>query len=296
MEELVGHIPLSLGAILLRTLVESYTGNPSQSSSIIGLTAELVPKAATAVLVSGAAVCGLYKQLRKGTLVNVGLGKKVSGMVKNARNLIQRRERNGDSWLLRNINGSRRNCMEALVKLSDQTEGRHQLSVPAQQSPIGQSNSSPAFGQPQFTNTRATQGSKEVPVENLYSNNFFGSTNYSSQEIRMANHSRAPSKRRKSVSRMPSFQRPITRNYRKVVKADEEPEIRPPSARKKRSDPTDDIKSKTSINQCESEGASKRSLHRLRDLSSTNRQQRRRGKIQKITRKTRSGKIYVYRI
>ncbi|XP_030746621.1 uncharacterized protein LOC115875337 [Sitophilus oryzae] len=287
------NVPLALGSVIVRRLIDSYTGRLPLAIAA----AQTVPSTSTIALFSGALFC-LYHQLRKGTLVKIGVGKTISSLIKNSRHTIQRRIKN-KSWFLRNVDACRRKCTEAMHKIACHSKDSIE-EMPDETGVLTDTSSLPTLKHNIINQSRPYHGSSkhqhpDNPIENLYRNQSFNN-----RKICPRNNEYVQSKKQQPAAK--ALNRPITRNFVKSNIADNSGDCTTrlsPKIRKKDNDDNDKQRSRRALINREEEVTqstipqSKMTTRIAKQYSEKN---SRLTKIQKITRKTRSGRVYAYRL
>ncbi|XP_076255573.1 uncharacterized protein LOC143193309 [Rhynchophorus ferrugineus] len=284
-----GNIPLALCSVVLRRFIDNYTGNLP-----VPIPARSLTSTPTLALFSGVLFC-LYQQLRRGTLVNIGLGKRVSSIIKNSRHTIQRRIKN-KSWFLRNIDACRRKCTEAM----------HQLANNPRDSIGNIRDETGTFNEPSCSLAYTPKKDNEIrqcikprhdhiEIESLYSNNSYDVSEEHYQPNTDNNKKNHLYSERNNWDAI--INRPVTRNFVKNCLDNNQKSWRKRLSSKKRKKETilkdevsnynpKTVKSDQYWVPKQTPRVSKGNLDKLGKSV----------KPQKITRKTRSGKVYSYRL
>ncbi|KAF7286515.1 hypothetical protein GWI33_004922 [Rhynchophorus ferrugineus] len=279
-----GNIPLALCSVVLRRFIDNYTGNLP-----VPIPARSLTSTPTLALFSGVLFC-LYQQLRRGTLVNIGLGKRVSSIIKNSRHTIQRRIKN-KSWFLRNIDACRRKCTEAM----------HQLANNPRDSIRNIRDETGTFNEPSCSLAYTPKKDNEIrqcikprnnhiEIESLYSNNSYDVSEEHYQPNTDNNKKNHPYSERNNWDAI--INRPVTRNFVKNCLDNNQKSWRKRLSSKKRKKETilkdevsnynpKTVKSDQYWVPKQTPRVSKGNLDKLGKSV----------KPQKITRKTRSGKV-----
>lgn len=299
------NVPLALCSVLIRRFIDSHTGRLAQASSSLTLT----PTACAVTLLSGALVY-LYRQLHRGT--RVGVGNRISAIIRRSKHTIQRRA--NPSWFLRNINSCRRRCANAVLKIArpSATLNDSLTQIVTESGTLEGSSVSGTMSLPSFNsqnveeNLRLRLNPEDPLLENLYSNDSFDS-DVSSHDLQMI--TTRTRRKRESAERNRSNQinpphRPVTRNYyrRNYDNVDSCGD----SKRKKSDDDSmgedsDDLSIIDVIPKTK-ETSTSVSISSVRDNTSNEFRKRlrkrpgRKKHVEKVTRKTRSGRIYAYRL
>ncbi|KAH1027863.1 uncharacterized protein LOC125502470 isoform X2 [Dendroctonus ponderosae] len=304
---IAANIPLTLCSVVIRRCIDSYTRRLP-----LAVASRSISTTSTVAVLSGAFVC-LYHQLRRGTLLPRGVGRRVSAVVRNSRHTIQRRIKR-PSWFLRNLTSCRQSCAEAILGIAqpaDDSLDQIQAETGAVENDgaISGTTSLPTLNRRHCSrNRRFVKHSKKPPVKNLYRS--FDSNDHSDHDIRLVDVDEQGEEGKSKNNNENVQGRPITRNFRKSLLAkagcgDESPllpkmrkriEDTPPAKKedccqldKESSDYLSPL-SLTPINKVRSPyGQSSSSNTSSRRHSDPLEKQRKR---QKVTRQTRSGKVY----
>lgn len=218
-----------------------------------------------------------------------------------------------NSWFLRNINSCRRRCAEAVFKIAQPSKdslAQLQAETGAVDAGlIAETTSLPIFRQKFSLDTKRNARHFNEPVlENLFSNESFDSRDYSTLDIRVDTRNEEPirRRRRRKCYTQSHSHRPVTRNFRKKVEEEEDcgdgrrvglkKRINPAFVADESDEEISEVESKPNdspnrssnfkANQTPAKIMVRRHSERLKKQP----------KVQKITRKTRSGRVYAYRL
>ncbi|XP_066147346.1 uncharacterized protein [Euwallacea fornicatus] len=197
---LAAEIPLTLCAVLIRRVIRSciysYNGRLVLAATVSPFS---LPSACTVAAVSAALVF-FYRQRRKGSMFNIGVGKLISSIIRNSRRTIQPRAKSS-YWFLRKLNS----CVpfrpvRTIVGIKESGAIAGTISLPFQ--------------------------IEKPSLPNLCSNKPFESNNYSPLYI--------TNQGKKNVGNNHTMnpRRPLTRNFCKILAIQERTEVRLSKKRK----------------------------------------------------------------